>query len=112
MPPKHGRSHDNSTGPATTARPGVAGGVLADPGSPAAARRVNGDAAYCGGGCGYLTTNCGCPGSPRLNSRGVATVQLPEPRLAGCPRCSPDGCQGCGYRPASCTCPGGPRSQL
>ena len=110
MPPKRTRSQASITGSAAPPEPAGLGGLLAAPDSPTAARRVNGRATYCPGGCGYLTTNCGCPGSPRLNGRRLVTVELPEP--VGCPRCRPDGCKGCGYRQANCTCPGGPRSQL
>ena len=61
MPPKPPRSQDSITG-ACRARlsPPCSGGLLTDPDSPTAARRVNGRATYCPGGCGYLTTNCGC----------------------------------------------------
>ena len=108
MPSKRTRSGTD----ATQAAPDVLGGLLVDPDSATAAGSVNGHATYCPGGCGYLATNCGCPGSPRLNGRAVVTVDLPGAEPAGCPRCSPDGCKGCGYRPAKCTCPGGPRAQL
>jgi len=107
MPPDRTRSRDDIIDPAA---PAVLSGLLAAPDSATAAGHLNGHAKYCPGGCGYLTTNCGCPGSPRLNRRSVVTVELPEP--VGCRRCLPDGCKGCGYRPANCTCPGGPRSQL
>lgn len=106
------QNREDITAPAGTIAPAVLGGQLADPDSAAGERRVNGHATYCRGGCGYLTTNCGCPGSARLNGRGVVTVELPELGPVGCPRCRPDGCKSCGYRPGNCTCPGGPRSQL
>jgi hypothetical protein len=112
MPANRTRPGDNITDPAARAGPDVLAGLLVDTASATVADSVNGQAAYCPRGCGYRTTNCGCPGSPRLNGRGVVTVQLPEPEPVGCPRCRPDGCKGCGYRPARCTCPGGPRAQL